>query len=215
MKPFFLTRVALGCIVAGLVGLAAGFAIVIAWPGDGPRQRGPVPKQSDKFSNFELYTQHGKPVRFYDDLVRDRTVVINLMYSGCGEICPANTAALKLVYERIADRIERGEVTLVSISIDPVADTPERLKGYWQAFGAKPGWLFLTGKPEDVERLRRQLGLYDPDPVRDADPTQHSGILTIGNDRADRWIALPTLMHIGQLAATIARISRIRHAVQS
>jgi protein SCO1/2 len=208
-----------GRLFAGLVGVAAGFSIALHWPGlapaDEPRQRGPLPKRSDSFSNVTLTTQHGQTVRFYDDLVKDRTVVINLMYSGCGDICPDNSAALRRVHERLGERIERGEITLLSISIDPAGDTPERLKKYWETFGAKPGWLFLTGKPADVERLRRQLGLHDPDPERDADPAQHTSLIAVGNDRADRWIALPTFLHVGDLAHAIMRVSRFRRALQA
>ena len=100
---------------------------------------------------------------------------------------------------------------MISITIDPGNDTPDVLKQYWQAFGAKPGWLFLTGKFEDIEKLRRELGVYDLDPEIDADKAQHAGILTIGNDRSNRWLALPIMMHLRQLAATIVRNVRDRH----
>lgn len=163
-------------------------------------------RQSDKLSNILLYTQHGEAVRFYDDLVRDRTVVINLMYTGCGDVCPANTAALARVHELLEPRVGR-DILLLSISIDPAGDTPHNLKRYWEAFGAKPGWLFLTGRPREIDGLRRELGLYDRDPAVDADITQHSGLLTIGNDRSNRWVALPALMHAGQLAGTIRRVA--------
>lgn len=79
-----------------------------------------------------------------------------------------------------------------------------------EAFGAKPGWLFLTGKPAEIDRLRRELGAYDLDPAIDADPTQHSGLVAIGNDRTDRWTALPLLMDRAQLVSTIVRIARDR-----
>ncbi|MBI2960767.1 MAG: hypothetical protein HYY28_10665 [Betaproteobacteria bacterium] len=90
----------------------------------------------------------------------------------------------------------------------PIADSPQRLKRYWEAFGAKPGWLFLTGKPAEIDRLRREIGAYDLDPAVDADPTQHAGYITVGNDRTDRWTALPLQMHMPQLVGTILRISR-------
>jgi protein SCO1/2 len=187
--------------------LAAAFSSTFLVPEETPRQRGPVRKQSDQFSNVVLTTQHGARVRFYDDLVKDKAVIINLMYSGCGEICPANSAELARINDVLGSRMGR-DITMLSISIDPVSDTPARLKGYWEAFGAKPGWLFLTGKPAEIERLRRELGAYDLDPQIDADPTQHSGFITVGNDRTDRWTALPLLMHRGQLVGTILKLSR-------
>ena len=161
-------------------------------------------KQSDKFSNIWLTTQHGKRVRFYDDLVKNKVVLINLMYTTCTNVCPMNTVQLTKLHDLLKRWMGR-EITLLSISIDPEVDSAGALKQYWQAFGAKPGWLFLTGKFNEIEKLRRDLGVYDLDPVIDADKSQHSGILTIGNDRSDRWLALPIMMHLRQLATTILR----------
>ena len=193
-------------LLVAFLGLIAALSFHLSSPLEEPGQRSERPKQSDKLSNIVLYTQHGKAVRFYDDLVKDRTVLINLMYIGCGDICPANSAALASLHELLGKRVGR-DILMLSISIDPIGDTPERLKRYWELFGAKPGWLFLTGKPAEVDRLRRELGLYDPDSEIDADPTQHSGVLTVGNDRTNRWLSLPVLMHAGELASTILRVA--------
>jgi protein SCO1/2 len=193
-------------LACGLLVLLASASFYLAAPDEGPRQRGERPKQSDRFSNILLHTQHGEAVRFYDDLVRDRTVLINLMFAGCGDVCPANSAVLARLHERLGGRVGK-DIAMLSLSIDPAGDTPERLHRYWQAFGARAGWRFLTGKPEDIDRLRRELGLSDPDPAVDADLTQHSGVLTVGNDRTNRWSALPLLMDEKQLASTILRIA--------
>jgi Cu/Ag efflux protein CusF len=99
------------------------------------------------------------------------------------------------------------DISILSLSIDPEVDTPDRLKRYWEALGSKPGWLYLTGDFDEIDRLRHELGVYDLDPIIDADKTQHSGIVTFGNDRTNRWAGLPALMHAEQMAATIARIT--------
>ncbi len=171
-----------------------------------PVQRGDRHKQSDGFSNILLYTQHGEPVHFYDDLVKDKVVIINLIYTTCPKICPATTAQLAEVNDSLGPWIGE-DVTMLSISIDPAVDSPERLKQYWELFGSKPGWLFLTGDYDEIEKLRRELGVYDLDPVIDADKTQHGGIVTFGNDRTNRWAALPALMHRKLLAKTILQIT--------
>jgi protein SCO1 len=194
-------------LLAALFCLGAAVSSALLVPVGEHGQRAAVRKQSDQFSNILLYDQHGKPVRFYDDLVKDKTVIINLMYTGCGETCPANTAELAKINDLLGQRMGR-DIVMVSLSIDPLADTPARLKQYWESFGAKPGWLFLTGKPGDVDRLRHELGAYDLDPVIDANPSQHAGFITVGNDRTNRWTALPLLMHTRQLLGTILRISR-------
>ncbi len=177
---------------------------------DEPVQRGATRKQSDQFSNILLYTQHGEPVRFYDDLIKDKAVMINLMFTTCPEICPINTARLVTVHELFEKWMGR-DITILSLSIDPEIDTPGRLLRYWEVFGSKPGWLFLTGDYEEIDLLRHELGVYDLDPVIDADKTQHSGIITFGNDRTNRWSALPILMDVRQLAGTILRTTWDEH----
>lgn len=167
-----------------------------------PSVRGDRRKQSDRFSNITLQTQHGESVRFYDDLVKDRAVVINFVYTTCTKICPGTTAQLAKINDSFGPWIGEA-ITMLSITIDPDVDDSERLKRYWELFGSKPGWLFLTGDYDEIDGLRRELGVYDLDPVIDADKTQHAGIVTFGNDRTDRWTALPVFMHRRLLAKTI------------
>ena len=190
-----------------LFSAAAAFSFAFSTLGENGGVHQASHRQSERFSSIALTTQHGEPVRFYDDLVRGRTVIVNLMYTSCGESCPADMAALAKLNELLGPRMGR-DILMLSLSIDPVGDTPERLKAYWQTFGAKPGWLFLTGKPAAVDQLRRELGAYDLDPAIDADPRQHAGFITVGNDRSDRWTALPLHMHTRQLVGTILRIAR-------
>ncbi|MEE8556480.1 MAG: SCO family protein [Myxococcota bacterium] len=163
-------------------------------------------KRSDGFSNILLRTHEDQPVRFYDDLVRDRTVIINFMYTTCPLICPGTAANLSKVHALLGDRMG-DDILMLSISLDPDTDTPELLKRYWEIFGARKGWIYLRGDYDEVDLLRHQLGVYDPDPVIDADITQHSGIITFGNDRTDRWGALPALMKSDEIVETIYRFT--------
>jgi len=175
-------------------------------PDDEAKRRGATRKRSDQFSDILLTTQHGEQVRFYDDLVKDKVVVINLMYTTCSKICPGTAANLVKMHRVFGERMGR-DISILSLSIDPEFDTPERLKAYWEAFGSKSGWLYLTGDYDEIDRLRHDLGVYDLDPIIDADKTEHSGILTFGNDRTNRWAALPALMHAEQMAESIARLT--------
>ncbi len=195
------------CLSIGLLGCGAPAQnpdVPLAQAGEGPREaRG---KASDRFSNIWLTTQHGERVRFYDDLVRDKVVMINFMYTTCSKICPGMAARLAGFNDLLGARAGR-DLTLLSISIDPEVDTPEKLEAYWQAFGSKPGWLFLTGDYDEIDRLRHELGVYDPDPIVDADKTQHAGIVTFGNDRTDRWAALPVFTDLRGLARSVRRFT--------
>ena len=103
-------------------------------------------------------------------------------------------------------------VQFLSITLDAPWDTVERMAGYAKSYQIEneaglPRWLFLSGKYAETERLRRSMGVYDLDPVVDADKTQHSGIVTFGNDRTDRWAALPSEMDAAQIVEAMIRVA--------
>ena len=154
-------------------------------------------KRSNQISNVELVTHEGKSILFRDDLVTGKKVVINFMYTICNGICPTMTRNISEVRDELAAK-GVDDITFISISIEPDSDTPEQLSSYMARNGIenKPGvapWIFLTGNLEDIDSLRRSLGVYDPDPVVDADRRQHGGTLTYGNDRSNWWGATPAL----------------------
>ena len=154
-------------------------------------------------ANIELTTHEGRSVRFYDDLVKGRVVAINFMFTTCPIACPITTRHLVEVQRALGARAGR-DVTFISISLDPERDTPEVLRAYAQAHGVGPGWYFLTGKRDDIERLRRKLGAYDLDPVIDADRKQHTGLVILGNEPVGRWKAI----------AALSKPVRIRQAIE-
>lgn len=163
---------------------------------------------SDRFPNILLYTQHNKPVRFYDDLVKNKTVIVDFMFATCDDDCPVKTANLANVHRLLGRRVGH-DILMLSISLEGKRDTPEALRRYAKRYGGlKPGWLYLTGDYDEVELLRYSLGVYDLDPVIDADKESHAGIITFGNDRTNRWAALPALMDSRGIARTILRITR-------
>jgi protein SCO1/2 len=172
-------------------------------------QRRSIGKPSDVFPNILLQTQDGKPVRFYDDLVKGKTVLVNFIYTSCEKSCSPTTANLARVHALLGDRVGR-DLILLSISLDPTVDRPETLKEYAARFGQFNSWYFLTGNQAEIDHLRRSMGLYDLDPVRDADKTQHAGIVIVGNDATNRWASLPALMDHRQIAQTVLRITRNR-----
>lgn len=136
------------------------------------------------FPNVVLTDQDGKKHRFYDDLIRNKVVTINFMFTTCKDICPLDTANLLQVQEMLGDRVGK-DVFMYSISIDPANDTPAALRRYMQAYGVKPGWTFLTGKREDVELLIRKLAVRVYDPKR---PEDHDTSIRLGNEATGHWI---------------------------
>jgi protein SCO1/2 len=109
------------------------------------------------------------------------------------------------VQEALSDKAT-DELFIYSITLDAPTDTPEVLKEYAELYGVGPGWTFLTGDFDAIEELRHRLGAYDPDPIIDADKTQHAGILVFGNDPKGRWCALPSGMRTGPLVRLIERV---------
>ena len=137
------------------------------------------------FPNVRLTTHEGELVRFFDDLIKNKVVVINFIYTTCPDSCPLETARLVEVQRLLGDRVGR-DVFIYSISIDPKRDTPEVLKEYAANYGVGPGWLFLTGKESDITLIRKKLGLYIQE-IQDGS-NDHNLSLIIGNQSTGRWM---------------------------
>jgi protein SCO1 len=192
----------------------AGIAVIstITDSPDAPKKHGftvmsSAERRRDRFLNVALTTHEGRAVRFYDDLLKGKTVLLNFLYTVCAAeaICPLATANLVAFQEILGPRVGR-DVFMYSITLDPVNDTPQVLKSYARAFGVKPGWEFLTGEKEEIERLRRNLGYVNLDPVKDKDPSQHSGMLRYGIEPMERWAGCPILSRPEVIAGSLARI---------
>ena len=139
------------------------------------------------FPNVPLISQAGRRVRFYDDLLKDKIVVINLMYADCESLCPMITANLLRAQKILADRV-KAEIFFYSLTIKPEDDTPEKLDAYARMHQVGKNWLFLTGKPADLELLRQKLGYADADPEKDRkDRALHSGMVRYGNEPLSQW----------------------------
>ena len=154
------------------------------------------------FPNLELVTHQGRKVRFYDDLIKNKKVVINFMYAKCEGICVPVTTNLVKVQKMLNGRVGH-DIFMYSFTLKPVEDTPRELKKYARKLHVGPGWLFLTGKPDDLEMLRRKLGFTYADPVEDADKSNHVGMLRFGNEAFARWAACPGQAHADWIVTSI------------
>jgi protein SCO1/2 len=166
----------------------------------GPAQTG-TPRNEQYFPDVQLTTQDGARVRFYD-LIKGKTVAIELIYTSCRFACPLETARLAQVQRLLGDRMGR-DVFFYSISIDPEHDTPAVLKAFAETFHAGAGWTFLTGQRADIERLARKLGLYSTPNPEDKDG--HVPALLIGNEATGDWMRASALDNPNMTATMIAR----------
>jgi cytochrome oxidase Cu insertion factor (SCO1/SenC/PrrC family)/cytochrome c2 len=146
--------------------------------------------------NLTVTTQNGKPVRFYDDLVKGKIVIISFIYTSCTDICPLTTARLSQLEDKLGDLVGR-DVFFLSMTVDPEHDTPERLKEYSEAFGTGPGSSFVTGKPEDIRAINYKFG------DRSQVLSEHRNEIVLGNDTTGEWQRDSVFGDIDRLAMTV------------
>ena len=150
--------------------------------------------------DVEVTTQDGESVRFYRDLVEDRLVAINFVFTTCTTVCPPMGAIFGRLEERLGDRAGR-DVHLISVSVDPATDTPERLAEWAARFGRRPGWTLVTGDKRSIDTLLQALGAYTPDFA------DHAPVALLGNDAAGAWTRAHGLASPARLAAILDRLA--------
>jgi protein SCO1/2 len=167
---------------------------------------------SDRFPNHTLTNHRDEQVAFYDDVIADKSSVIVFFYTNCNGTCPTTTQTLSRLRERLRGAFAPEDLQFVSLTLEPEIDTAEELVEYMDQYGIAEDpeladWIYLTGNFDELETIRRALGVYDLDPIIDADKTEHASIVTFGNDRTDRWAALPTGVGDDRMLETILRIA--------
>jgi protein SCO1/2 len=159
-----------------------------------------TPWGADYFPNVPVTTQDGRTLRFYDDLLKGKSVAVLLFYTSCKDVCPLETANLVKVQKLFGERMGR-DIFFYSIAIDPW-DTPRENKAYAQKFGVGPGWLFLSGKEADIQLIARKLGLSRSFDAATRDG--HAASLMVGNVAKGTWMRNSPMDNPQFLATTIA-----------
>src|SRR5688572_27549043 len=151
------------------------------------------------FTDVELTNQDGKKVRFYSDVLKGKTVVVNAFFTSCTSVCPPMNRNMEKIQEAFGDRVGR-DVFLVSITVDPEVDTPTRLKEYAQRYHAGSGWVFLTGKKENLDWALYKLGQY----VEKKD--DHKTIFIIGNEPTGLWKKAFGMANVAELVQVVESV---------
>lgn len=132
------------------------------------------------FTDVELTDHNGKPVRLYSDVLQGKTVVIESFFATCTGTCPLMNATFAKIQNAVGDRLGK-DVFLVSITVDAENDTPSKLKEYAERMKARPGWMFLTGRKENVATALHKLGLATE--TREG----HKNLFIVGNEPKGVW----------------------------
>ena len=128
-----------------------------------------------------LLDQDGREVRFVGDVLGDRIIVMDFVFTSCTNVCPILSAVLSQVRHSLGERVG-DEVGIVSVTVDPVRDTPERLKSYAVKHNADvPGWTWLTGPKTTLEDVLIGLGAYS------VNFEDHPSMVLVGDMRTGQW----------------------------
>ena len=181
---------ALGSMIAGLA--------------DSPWMAQPVSSPKVKLLNPELLDQNGAQVRFASDIVGDRIMALNFIYTDCSTACPVASAIFSKLQNRLGEKLKQ-DVRMVSLSINPATDTPERLKAYAERFHAEREWVWLTGEKARVDALLKGLGVYN------ADYTNHASVILVGDPTRGVWTRFNGFSSPDAIAARIDELLVARH----
>jgi len=159
----------------------------------------PATRSKMVIPDVKVLDQDGNALNFYTDLIKDKTVAINFIFTNCTTICPPLAATFAKLQKEMGDRVGK-DVHLISISVDPVTDTPERLKAWGAKFKAGPGWTFVTGEKPEIDKLLNALG------AAVSKREDHTPAIIIGNDTKDVWTRTYGLAKIDQIRGVIDEV---------
>lgn len=134
---------------------------------------------SPRIPDVTIQDQNGQSLNFYRDLVKGKVVAVNFVFTTCTAICPSLTTTFRRVQQQLAE--QKVPAQLISISVDPTVDTPERLQQFAAKFKAEPGWTFVTGNTSDIDSILKAFG------VSVANKNDHTPMVLIGNEEARYW----------------------------
>jgi protein SCO1/2 len=156
-------------------------------------------KAREYFTDTVLISHTGEKLKFYSDVLANRTVVISFMFTTCEDACPLINASLQRVQERLKDRMGK-DIFFVSITVDPKVDTQAVMADYRKQFKAGPGWLYLTGTEKNVETVGNKMGQV-------FEKEAHLTALLVGNTATARWRKIPANLSDTVIAAQVKDIA--------
>jgi protein SCO1/2 len=156
-------------------------------------------------SEAPLLDQGGRRVRLAQDVIGERIAVVNFIYTSCTTVCPVSSATFQQLQQKLGARLGK-DVVLVSITVDPLRDTPQRLREYAARYEAREGWVWLTGAKPDVDGVLKGLGAYSS---RFED---HPSMVLVGDARGGPWTRFFGFPSVDELLARIDTVQAGREA---
>jgi len=151
--------------------------------------------------NVTLVNEQGKKNILFHELIKNKIVIMNTIFTTCTTVCPMMgyqfSRLQKTLQNQFGTKFFRENIIILSVSIDPAADTPQRLAAWKKRFNGNSGWTLLTGSQDNIEKLLKAAGLFS------AAPEDHTPITLIGNARKDQWLRLSGLSSTKQLVQLV------------
>jgi protein SCO1/2 len=190
--------------------LAAAFALSPAAAHDDHARHGPaqaVAPQGARINLTEtpLLDQDGRSVRLKSDVIGDRIAIVGFIYTSCTTVCPVISAMFAQTEAKLGLRAGR-DVKLVTVTVDPVRDTPARLKEHGRQHGAGPGWTLVTGAKPQVDEALKVFGAYTPN------FTDHPPIVYVGDAKLGKWVRFYGFPSPDQLMSAVGELTAARKA---
>jgi protein SCO1/2 len=127
-----------------------------------------------------VFTHRGEQVRFYTDLIKGKVVLISYFFSSCTYVCALQADNLSKVQALLGPRLGK-DLFLISISMDPERDTPQKLKYLGRSL--RPGWTLVSSNTPEMNGMLKAFTGFDPGPK-----DTHTSLVFIGNDRTGKWM---------------------------
>lgn len=159
------------------------------------------------FTDLKVTSNEGRELRFYSDILRDKTVLISFYYLDCGTVCPLQNKVLAELQNLLGERLGK-DILVLSISVDPARDNPELVKAYARSWNARAGRLFLTGSKLNVDWINYKLGYYTEDP-----PT-HKATYLLGNVKSGHWMTVRPDTKARVLADNLLKLAEGQNAAR-
>lgn len=135
----------------------------------------------------------GAKVRLLSALKHEGPVMLQFIFTTCPSVCPVMSSTFSASQGKLGDDLDK--LRMISISIDPEYDTPERLQEYARKFKAGRQWTFLTGRLDDVVAVQKAFDNYRGNKMR------HEPVTFLRASPAGRWVRLNGLMTASDLVA--------------
>ncbi|MDX1914359.1 MAG: SCO family protein [Methylophilus sp.] len=156
------------------------------------------------FQNKAFLDQNGQLLKTTS--LKGKVILFNFIYTQCSTVCPVQTKQLIEIQKSFPAEVKQ-QVQFVSVSLDPLNDTPKKLKAYAKKMQVDfSSWTLITGKPEDIQHITEQLSLFG-NPAAN----QNKTVVRPNNHTTQLWLVSKNgqlMMQYGGISIDMARISK-------